>query len=668
MSSKRLADLSTAASGWTFLVLVLVALFGPGAGTAPAGAGATSGARGWKSVGPAPPAIPATIAAHAASHTIYLGGLAGGFFKSTDGGNTFAPIANWPGAGVSSIAMAPNNPNVVYAGGFKTTDGGVTWNAQSAGGGLFMTVDPTDPNVVYSTFVGVEKSVDGGETWEGASEGLGDALIFSLAINPFHSNVLFVGTNGDGAFRSSDGGASWTPLDIDGTVWGMLVDPSDGNIVYAGSNGNGVYKSTDGGLTFSRVGSPVVGVVLSLAKSGSRLYAGTASDGVSVSGDGGVTWRNTGVSRSVALMLSVDNDGAVYVGTNVDGAFMLPPPGPEGQRGEKWRRLAWNQLRDCACQDGHALAIDPSDHRRVFLTTNDGGLIVTENGGHTWKDGGTRGFLSRSPRGVAFDPQDPRRVYASSFVGGGLFKSEDHGRHWKRRLFGSSTTYGTGIAVDPVDHSVYVATLAGGFALLPNGVWKSADFGETLTRIDRAPDAPPGEYLGLSGRGISIAPNDRNTVYLADRRRGIWRSRDAGASWVNVYRTSAFNVTVDPAGDGIVYAGTGFLGVLKSTDGGTTWVQKSAGLASNDPTDPEAYIMIARTAGVQIDPRDHKVLYVGTEGGGVFKSSDAAETWRAVNLGLDNTGVTGLAIDPVDPETLYAATNSSVYKTETGGE
>ena len=83
-------------------------------------------------------------------------------------------------------------------------------------------------------------------------------------------------------------------------MWG-LIDPDDGNVVYAGANGNGVFKSTDGGMSFVRVGSPRVGVVFSLVKSGDKLYAGTAGGGAAVSTDGGVTWRDTGVSQSQGL-------------------------------------------------------------------------------------------------------------------------------------------------------------------------------------------------------------------------------------------------------------------------------------------------------------------------------------------------------------------------------
>lgn len=605
----------------------------------------------WRSVGPVPPAIPAAIAAHAPSHTIYIGSLGGGILKSTDGGATFTAL-NGAASTVTAMVMDPNNPNVVYAGGLKTTDGGVTWIQQTGGGGAAsMAMDPTNPSVIYSAGFGAQKTTDGGDTWQDVSKGLGDALIFSLAINPFHPRIVFAGSTGDGAFKSHNGGKTWTSIDIDSSVWGLLVDPDDGNVVYAGSNGHGVYKSTDGGDTFARVGSPKVGVVYSIAKSGNRLYAGTAGGGVSVSEDGGVTWTNNGVSQGQGLMLSVDSAGAVYLGTNFDGAFVLPAGDQE------WRRLAWQELQTCACQSGHGIAVDPSDHNHLFFTTNDGGLLVTNDGGAHWQDGGTNGFTARAPRAVAFDPQQPSRVYASS-IAGGLFKSEDHGGHWRRRRFGLSSNYTTGISVDPVDHSVYVATL-GNLGIDTNGIWKSTDFGEKFTRIDRAPHARPHEFLNLSGRGITVDPHRHRTVYSAGFT-GIWRSRNAGATWYQVDATSVFSVTVDPTDSNIVYAGTtGDPSLLKSTDGGSTFTAKNTGLPGNRSS---------RTGSVQVNPKHPNVLYVGTEGGGVFKSTDGAETWFPINSGLGNFGVTGLVMDPEFPDILYAASSTSVYKRTKAGQ
>src|SRR6266852_365020 len=69
--------------------------------------------RAWKSVGPAPPSIPAAIAAHAPSHTIYIGSLGGGVLKSTDGGATFTAFNNGVSPTVTSMVMDPNDPNVV---------------------------------------------------------------------------------------------------------------------------------------------------------------------------------------------------------------------------------------------------------------------------------------------------------------------------------------------------------------------------------------------------------------------------------------------------------------------------------------------------------------------------------------------------------------------------
>ncbi len=606
----------------------------------------------WQSVGPAPPAIGAAITVHTPSHTIYIAGEGGSVLKSTDGGTTFVALNDGP-QGVVSMVMDPNDPNVVYAGGAKTTDGGATWiDLRGHGAGLGIVMDPTNSNIVYFGGFGVEKTTDGGMTWESVSQGLGGAQIFSLAINPFNPNVLFAGTTGDGAFKSTDGGTTWNAIAIDSTVYGLFVDPDDSNIVYAGSNGDGVYKSTDGGDSFARVGSPKVGVVFSIVKSGSKLYAGTAGGGVSVSEDGGVTWTNTGVSQSQGLILSVDSAGSVYLGTNFDGAFVLPA----GDHGA-WRRLAWDQLKTCACQLGHALAIDPSNHDHIFFTTNDGGLLVTEDGGLTWQDGGINGFVARAPRAVAFDPRQPSLVYGSS-IAGGLFKSEDGGKHWQRRRFGSSTNYTTGISVDPVDHSVYVATFTN-LGIDTNGIWKSTDFGETFTRIDRAPNARPGEFLDLSGRGITVDPHRHRTIYFADRSSGIWRSLNAGATWYLVDSTPAFSVTVDPTDSNIVYAGTTDNGVLKSTDGGSSFAARNNRLSGN---------RTSRTGSVQVDPSHPNVLYVGTEGSGVFKSEDRAQTWFRINSGLDDLLVTGFVMAPGSPDTLYAATVfSSVYKKSTEG-
>jgi photosystem II stability/assembly factor-like uncharacterized protein len=617
----------------------------------------------WHSVGPAPPAVEAAVASDPGSHTIYVGTLGGGVYKSTNDGATFAPVNNDLGDDFPVLAMVmdPHNPDVVYVAGGKTIDGGAHWFGTDIGG-VTMVIDPNNPNIVYaggSPSGGIFKTTDGGQTSFPALKGLGVGAVFALAIDPKHSSVLYAGTQGGGAYKSTNGAASWKHLKIDPTVSALLVDPDNSNIVYAGTNGHGVFKSTNAGATFARVGSPTVGVILALAKSGQTLYAGTATQGVSESNDGGKTWTNTQLTKGSAIVLSVDSAGSVLVGTNFEGAFI------RRVSDTGWRRLAWNKLQQCACQNGHAIAVDPGDSNHVFYTTN-GSMLETHDGGHHWNEAGTDGLTALAPRGVAFDPADPRHVYTGSFEAGGLFKSDDNGQHWQRRLFGSTHIYVTGISVDPVDHSVYAATINSGGGGEIDGIWKSTDFGQTFTRIDRAPGATPGEYIGLGGRTITVDPHRHRTIYFADNtdHPGVWRSQDAGHSWSQVDAADpggTLSVTVDPTDSNIVYASAYTLGVLKSVDGGATFVRKSHGLPDEENT--------ARTGSLQVNPERPSVLYVGMIGDGVFKSTDGAETWFPINAGLDTENsrvVTGLAMDPNSPNTLYIATYASVYKRVAG--
>ncbi|HEY0870339.1 MAG TPA: hypothetical protein VGD55_08060, partial [Acidothermaceae bacterium] len=459
------------------------------------------------------------------------------------------------------------------------------------------------------------------------------------------------------ALRRHDG-RWWVSLDrwwrepalaIDDTVWAWAIDSVDGT-VYAGSN-HGVFKSIDGGNTFALTGSPGNGIVYSLTKSGRDLYAGTGGGGFSVSSDGGATWTNTDIAKGIGLSLNTDTAGSVYAGTTFEGAFVKPVQS-NYYHPAQWRRIAWDNIRNCNCQNGHAIAIDPNDDEHIFFTTNDGGLLVSKDGGGSWSDLSANGLGARAPRSVGFDPSNPKRIYVGGYTGNGFWRTSNGGKTWTRSFFGPPNVYPTQPVVDPIDGTVYVATLS-------MGVYKSIDFGANFTRIDQAPAAAPGVYLNIGGRGLEMDPHDRRTLFLAARGKGTWKTIDSGVSWVQVDPTFALSVTVDPSNSNVVYAAgdpsSGDPGVIKSIDGGITFFPSGNGFPGTSQT--------ARTGAVQVNPRDPNQLFVGFEGDGVYTSSDAGATWVGANTCLTNANVQGITMDLSSPRTLYASTFGSVFKT-----
>ncbi len=423
-------------------------------------------------------------------------------------------------------------------------------------------------------------------------------------------------------------------------------------------NGDGVFQSTDAGASFSRVGSPEAGVVLSLAVDPNDtryLYAATASGGVERSDDRGRTWKRTSVRQSVALTLTVTDESRVYVGTAFDGVFVsaedvrrsknAPEKGDfrmDATHGRRFGQIAVRELRAVRAQNVYSISIDPRDSAHLILATNDGGLLGSSDGGKQWRDVG-RGFLSRASRRAFFDPNAPGRVYAGSFKGGGLYASKDNGKSWTRRVFGSPTIYVWATAVDPVSGAIYAGTIG-------EGLWKSTDQGASFLRIDGS--------LIRQVRDIAFDSSTPGKILVASLG-GLFRSVDGGSSFSKVLPVAISTVTIDPTNASVVYAGTQTLGVYKSLDGGETFVASNTGLTN---------LQTSRGGGVAIDPSDSSIVFAGTEGGGVFKSRNGGATWVPVNGGLANLKVLGIAIDPANPNVLYAGGPSGVFKTETGGE
>src|SRR3954452_11864099 len=212
----------------------------------------------------------------------YFGSVAGGVWKTTDGGANWTPLFDKEAiSSIGAIAVAPSDHNVIYAG---------TGEAAVRG------------NISYGT--GVFKSVDAGKTWKNI--GLKDTRhIGALIVDPKNPDVVLVAALGHifgpnqerGIFRTTDGGKTWMRVlwkDQDTGGIDIVFDPQNSNVVFAslwqarrqpwnfssGGPGSGLYRSQDGGATWKRLegnGLPDgilgrIGVSVSGADS-NRVYA-----------------------------------------------------------------------------------------------------------------------------------------------------------------------------------------------------------------------------------------------------------------------------------------------------------------------------------------------------------------------------------------------------------
>ncbi len=217
------------------------------------------------------------------SSTLYAGANEA-IFKSIDGGLSWAMPGNLPygfyGFYVSALAIDPTNADVVYVAQqvatftdpdagkiFKSTDGGGQWRQVPipVPAGVAITslaIDPATQSVIYAAYAygnagksgGVFKSSDSGETWSAAQNGLFEANVLALAIDPSTSARIYAATD-HGVFISTDAAASWTPINSGLTslnVWSLSIDRT-GSLVRA-ATGGGLFE-------YQVAGSPPSGTV-----------------------------------------------------------------------------------------------------------------------------------------------------------------------------------------------------------------------------------------------------------------------------------------------------------------------------------------------------------------------------------------------------------------------
>lgn len=206
--------------------------------------------------------------------------------------------------------------------------------------------------------------------------------------------------------------------------------------------------------------------------------------------------------------------------------------------------------------------------------------------------------------------------------------------------------------IDPLQPDIiYAATSA------DNIVHKSVDGG--LNWFESGPDS-----LSLSSLNLTIAldPQNTNTVFLGAGD-GLFKSTDAGANWTltSLPRNRVTSIAVNPIYPPVMYAGINFSQngdcIWKSTDGGLTWEIKSSGIPL--PTPGWQWCLT-----IAINPINPNSIYAGISSEGIFKTTNAGESWNYTGLG--GNVIYDCEIIPWDTTIVLAATFSGIYKSING--
>ncbi len=377
--------------------------------------------------------------------TVYAASTAFGVLKSTDGGATWAESTAGL-AGVLPFDILADSTGAIYMGTegtgiFKSTDGGFTWAMKDAGvsvasgtSGIWVQdlVESSTEGALYFTGhvgSGLYKTTDGGDSWTPLTVSGGTGSINTLAVDPEQAQTVYVGTGGGQVMKSIDGGTTWNASSVSGLstygVWSLAVAPTDSKVLFAGGFGNGgLYKSTDGGATWAESDThlPTAYGVWCIAvdpTTAKTVYACPGNAGIYKSTDGGATWSNAGdVGDSTFRILEIDPNDPNIIYTSIPGG----PVNVSTDGGDTWTQLGDPPASSAAARRTEAVASPPearssSASQLVFMNSI---AVDPRHAGHLYGAANTGQVYTLSVKGKTGGTTKPITPPASSGGGGDL--------------------------------------------------------------------------------------------------------------------------------------------------------------------------------------------------------------------------------------------------------
>ncbi|HYK41965.1 MAG TPA: hypothetical protein VE007_06195 [Thermoanaerobaculia bacterium] len=605
--------------------------------------------------------------------------------------------------------------------------GGMRWRMVGpfrGGRTLTATGVPGEPDHFYFGAVGggVWESRNAGRTWAPIFDTQPIASVGAIAVAPSNPRVLYAGTGeadmrsdisyGNGVYRSSDAGKTWTHAGLSETrqIGRILVDPRDPELVFVAALGHaygpnperGVFRSKDGGRSWSRV-----------------LFVDENTGAIDLAFDPGdskkilaAAWRTRRPPWNV------------YAPSNGPGSGIFR----SDDGGDTWRRAGEGLPREGAGRIG--LAFSASDRTRAYALVDakpGGGLYASRDGGSRWQ------LVSNDRRiwergwyfgGVTVDTKNPEVVYVCNTA---MYRSTDGGRTFvpvKGAPGGDDYHH---LWVDPADpRRMIVASDQGAVVSVDGAATWSSWYNQPTAQLyhvtadDRSPYwiygaqqdsgavANPSrtDYRGITlrdwrpiaggGESGSIAPDPKNASILYGEAVGRFdlttlqeQSIDPTLAYPGEYRrTWTLPLIFSPRDPKSLYFSNQF--VFKTADEGRHWAKISPDLTRENPGVPPNLDAIAAANAAVKAPRRGVVytlapsslrdglLWAGTDDGLVWITRDEGGHWDNVTprelSAWSKVGI--LEASHFDPETAYAAVDRHrledlrpyIYRTRDGGK
>ncbi|MGH7476400.1 MAG: VPS10 domain-containing protein [Longimicrobiales bacterium] len=545
--------------------------------------------------------------------------------------------------------------------------------------------DSAGHRTIYAGFAtgGVFKSANAGVTWQPIFDDEAFGSVAEVAVAPAAANVVWVGTGernslrsqgwGNGVYKSTDGGSSWTHMGLDDTreIGRIAIDPRDSQVVYVAALGHlwganaerGVYKTTDGGESWEKVlfvndTTGFIDVKLHptnpdvvyaagwhrLRWGGGRMEGAGAGSGIWKSTDAGRNWtrltdpdRTNGLpSRSlgrVGLGVTAAAADVIYAVIQVAHSARTPTISPEGglfrsdDAGDSWTRV--NDLSAVPDYYYNEVWVDPSDADRLWLA---GTLLgYSEDGGRTIRSQRLE-RVHVDHHAMWIDPDDPQHLVLGN--DGGIYQSYDGGDTWLHHPLATGQFYE--VSVDSTKTPYHVC---GG--LQDNGTW----CGPSRTREELG-ITEHDWYTIFGGDGFvsHVSPDSAHIRYAESQFGNIYRlntetwettalqphAEDAGPESGYAFRwdwNTPFVISHhDPT---VLYLGGNFL--FRLTERGDRWEILGPDMTRQNRERPEpvtSHTSYGALHSIAESPLDPQIIWTGSDDGLVWVTADGGRTWQ----------------------------------------